>query len=72
MDRVALRSLQIVAVHSVFVFGVADYRLDGGSSAQIAFDGFSDAALLAADVDFELVIFRRVVAVVTMLRIALR
>ena len=46
-------------------------RLDGGSSSEVEFDGFKEAALLAGDVDPELVLGRRVEAGAAMLRIAL-
>ena len=46
------------------VLEVADDRLDGGAAAHLALDLRRDAALLAGDVDLELVIGRRVVAAI--------
>ena len=43
---------------------MADARLDGGAAAQLAFDRFGDAPLLAGDVDLELVLGRGVVAAI--------
>jgi hypothetical protein len=51
---------------------MADARLDRGAAAQLAFDRRGDAPLLAGDADPEPVLGRSVVAVATMLRIALR
>ena len=43
---------------------MADHGLDGGPSAQLAFDLGCDAPFLAGDEDPELVIRRRVVAAI--------
>ncbi len=43
---------------------MADDGLDGGSASQIAFDGLSEAALLAGDEDPELVFLGRIVAAI--------
>jgi hypothetical protein len=51
---------------------MADARLDRGAAAQLAFDRRGDAPFLAGDVGLEPVLDRGVVAVATMLRIALR
>ena len=51
---------------------MTDDGFDGGPSAHFALDGFGRAASLLGDEDLELVLGRRVVAVATMLRIALR
>jgi hypothetical protein len=51
---------------------MADARLDRGAAAQLACDRRGDAPFLAGDVDLEPVLDRGVVAVATMLRIALR
>ena len=56
----------------MLAFGMADDRFDGGAAAQFAFDMFGDPPFLAGDTDFEAVAWRRIVAVATMLRIALR
>ena len=46
---------EVVAAHAVMFFEVADDRLDGGASFELALDLRCDAALLAARVDLELV-----------------
>jgi hypothetical protein len=43
---------------------MTDARLDGGAAAQLAFDRFGDAPLLAGDVDLEPVVGRGVVAAI--------
>jgi hypothetical protein len=57
---------EIVAVHAVLGFEMADHRLDGGPAAQPAFDPGRHAPFLAGDEDPELVIRRRVVAAVSL------
>ena len=63
---------EVVAAHAMLGLEMADARLDGGAAAQVAFDRCGDAPFLAGDVDLEPVLDRGVVAVATMLRIALR
>jgi hypothetical protein len=60
IDAVALTALEIVAVHAVFGFEMADDRLDCGSAFHLAAGGSGDAPHLVADPDPELV--RMVVA----------
>ena len=44
---------EIIAAHAMLSFRVADDRLDGGPSPQLAFDALGDAALLARDINLE-------------------
>ena len=61
---VAVGSGEVVSAHAVLRFRVADDRFDGGTAAQLAFDGLGDAASLAGDIDPELVAGRGVVAAI--------
>jgi len=45
VDGVAGRMGKIIAAHAMLGFHVADDRLDGGPSPQLAFDALGDAAL---------------------------
>ena len=56
----------------MLAFGVADDRLDRRASAQLSLDVAGDVPLLAGDIDLEAMVWRRVGAAATMLRIALR
>jgi hypothetical protein len=44
---------EIISAHVVHGLDVSDDRFDRGIAAQVAFDGVSDAASLAGDVDLE-------------------
>ena len=55
---------EVISAHAVVGFGVANDRFDGRAATQLAFDGVGDAALLAGDIDFHLVVERGVVAAV--------
>jgi hypothetical protein len=44
---------EIIAAHAMLGFDVADDRLDGGPSPQLAFDALADAALLARDINLD-------------------
>jgi hypothetical protein len=57
--------VEVIAVHPVLVLAVSDHRFDGRSAAHLAFDLGRDAALLLGGIDPELVIGRRIVAVIT-------
>jgi hypothetical protein len=61
---VSLGSDEIVPAHAVLGFGVSDDRLDRRSAPEFAFDGLSDAASLAGDIDPELVVGRGVMAAI--------
>jgi hypothetical protein len=61
---VAVGSGEVVSAHAVLRLRVADDRFDGGTAAQLAFDGLGDAASLAGDIDLELVVGRGVVAAI--------
>src|ERR1700730_15109601 len=55
---------EIIAAHAMLSFHVADDRLDGGPSPQLAFDALGDAALLAGDINLEAMRYRRVVTAI--------
>ena len=55
---------EIVSAHAVLGLGVTDDRFDRRAAAELALDGFGDAASLAGDVDLELVIGRSAVAAI--------
>ena len=61
---VAMGAGEIVSAHAVLGLGVTDDRFDRRAAAELALDGFGDAASLAGDVDLELVIGRSVVAAI--------
>lgn len=44
---IAGTALEVIATQVTIVFHVADDRLDGGATLQLAFDGAEDAAFLA-------------------------
>jgi hypothetical protein len=69
---VAVGSGEVVSAHAVLRFRVADDRFDGGTAAQLAFDGLGDAASLAGDIDPELVAGWGVVAAIAAYRRHLR
>jgi hypothetical protein len=48
----------------MLALGMADDRLDRRAAAEFSFDALGDSALLAGDVDLELVSGRRVVAAI--------
>jgi hypothetical protein len=52
-------------VHSVFGFQMADDRLDGGATAQLAFDLLGDVLPLTGDEDPELVGLWGILAAIT-------
>ncbi len=56
---------EIVAVHSVIFLEMADDGLDGGAASHQSFDLWGHPSLLLGCVDFERVIWRRVVAAVS-------
>jgi hypothetical protein len=56
---------EIVPVHAMLVFGVADDRFDGGAPSHFPLNLWCDTALLLGCVDLELVIGRRVVAAIS-------
>jgi hypothetical protein len=56
---------EIVAVHSVIFLEMADDGLDGGAASHLSFDLWGHPSLLLGCIDFELVIWRRVVAAVS-------
>jgi hypothetical protein len=56
---------EIVAVHSVILLEMTDDGFDGGAAFHLSFDDGRHTALLPGCVDFELVIWRRVVASVS-------
>jgi hypothetical protein len=64
VDRVAGRMGKIIAAHAMLGFHVADDRLDGGPSPQLAFDALGDAALLTRDINLEAMRSRRVVTAI--------
>src|SRR5579864_297865 len=51
---VSVASFEMIAVHAVLGFEVADRRLDGGAALHLAADGGGGAAHPAADPDAEL------------------
>jgi ectoine hydroxylase-related dioxygenase (phytanoyl-CoA dioxygenase family) len=53
VDRVARRMGEIIAAHAMLGFHVADDRLNGGPSPQLAFDVLGDVALLTRDINLE-------------------
>jgi hypothetical protein len=55
---------EVIAAHAVVFLEVADDRLDGRASFELALDLRRDAALLAGGVDLELVIGRGLVAAI--------
>jgi transposase len=57
-------ALEVTAAEMAFLLHVADERLDGGASPQLAFDDAEDAALLAGDEDASRL--RRVVTAVSL------
>jgi hypothetical protein len=56
---------EIVAVQSVIFLEMADDGLDGGAASHLSFDLWGHPSLLFGCIDFELVIWRRVVAAVS-------
>ena len=55
----------MIAAHAVLSLEMADHRFDGGTSPELAFDLWRDAALLTCSEDPELTIGRCVVAAIT-------
>ena len=53
VDRIALGSSQVIALHAVLILDVADERFDRGAAFHLAFDGGRHSAFLACRVDFE-------------------
>src|SRR5271169_1191122 len=51
---------EMVPPHPVFGFEMADTGLDGGAPSQVSLDRLRDAPFLAADIDLELVVRRRI------------
>ena len=64
VDRVARRMGEIIAAHAMLGFHVADDRLNGGPSPQLAFDVLGDVALLTRDINLEAMRSRRVVTAI--------
>ena len=56
---------EVVAVHPVTMFEVADHRFDGCSPFHLSLDGWRDPAFLACGEDVELVGKRCIVATIT-------
>ena len=59
---------EMVPPHPVFGFEMADTGLDGGAPSQVSLDRLRDGPFLAADIDLELVVRRRIVAAVATVR----
>ena len=66
VDGVSFGALEIIAVHAVVRFGVADHRLDCRAPSQITLDGVGDSALLARDVNPEPVFRWSIVAAISL------
>jgi transposase len=56
---------EIVAVHSVILLEMTDDGLDGGAAAHLSLDLWGHPPLLLGCIDFELVIWRRIVAAIS-------
>ena len=61
---VAVGPGEIVSAHAMLGFGVSDDRFDRRAAGEFAFDGLSDRASLAGDIDLELVVGRSIVAAI--------
>ncbi len=65
VDGIAVLVGEVVFGHSVFVFDMANDRLDGGAPFHLSFDGWRYPPLLASGKDLELVLKAGIVASVS-------
>ena len=62
VDGIAAGMGEVVSVHAVLVFGMANHGFDGRAAFEVSLDGLGQAALLIGDIDFELLMLGGVVA----------